>query len=477
MKRCLASVLFLVFTTAGAFAQLEISGGVDMEVVPFQVITSDTLEHSGNVWIGTGIGDSGIGTRLSITGKHEDRFGFNTDVLLLFSNEREAGGNPSSLDVQLGPRGNLWARPVEWLSIYLGRISDGSKSGRIGGYWLSQWTVGMLGVGNIFTPFASPNIGFLVSATVPRGTGLSFNVFVPSFGMPVTSADEEFGWLSNGLLTTGGESIHSGDGDSEHRALRVIQRTRLTAGYEISKELFARVQYVGANPSGNINWTTGKDDDMVHVEPYRYRLSVSAPRIEAAVAYAISDLLTLDLGVRTWIPVSDWVTDTWNQDPLNPGYIRGGHPGSFWGGLGFGFGASISVTKDLDVNFRADGDMMRKWTGPYNDVRSITNPMRLSFHLWPSYTLPNEMTVTASFGLNYVGRNSVVMVSGENPNADIPEWDRSSRLRMGGGASLSIPVFAYSNISVGIAYRHGTADIRGGEPRAVTVPVSFSYSF
>ena len=527
MKRCLAFVLILAFATVSAFAQAEItddaqtpseltaedtaddtneltdgtetpsdvatggterpartgsriefSGGVDMEVVPFQMITSDTLEHSGNVWIGTGVGDEGIGTWLSVSGNHEGRFGFVTDVRLLFSNDWDPGTNPSILDVELGREGNLWVRPVEWLCLYIGRIANGSQTGMVGRYWLSQWTVGMLGAGSIFTPFASPNIGFLAAATVPKVDGLSVHLFVPSFGMPVTGAYEEFRWLPSGLLTPGGESIHSGDGDSEHRALRVIQRARLAVGYEINENVFARVQYVGANPSGNINWMTGQGAGSVHVEPYRYRVSTSAPGIEAAVAYRIPKRLVLDFGARTWMPVSDWVTDTWNQDPLNPGYIRGGHPGSFWRGIGFGFGAMISVVEDVfSVNFRADGDLLGKWTGPYNDVQSITNPVRLSFHLWPSYKLANEMRITASVGMNYVGRNSVVMTSGEDPNAGLPEWDRSNRLRLGGGASLSIPVFANSDISVGVAYRHGTADVRGGEPRVITVPVSFSYNF
>jgi len=121
--------------------------------------------------------------------------------------------------------------------------------------------------------------------------------------------------------------------------------------------------------------------------------------------------------------------------------------------------------------------MLRTWTGPHMGVESVTNPMRLSAHLWPQYTLGNGMVLTLHAGVNYVGRNVVEMVDGSNPNADSIYWDRSDRLRFGGGIGIGIPLFAGSNMNIGLTYRHGTADIRGGEPRVISVPITFWYNF
>jgi hypothetical protein len=205
-------------------------------------------------------------------------------------------------------------------------------------------------------------------------------------------------------------------------------------------------------------------------------VSLNAPRIEGAFAYSTDDF-GIDLGVKTWLPVSNWITNTWSQDIDNPGYLRGGNPGSFWGGIGFGLGAFAKVTDSFRINFRADGDMLRSWTGIHQGVDTkITNPLRLSFHLWPAYTLSNGMVAMVAAGVNYVGKNTVD-INGTNPNDGILEWDRSDRLRIGGGLSLAIPLFGHGSINIGLTYNHGTEDIRGGEPRIISIPINFSMGF
>jgi len=466
---------------AGVDSAFSIGGGVDMVLVPLQVVTRDTAEYEGNVWLGAGMGrnavHSGIRTRVNVSANYEDRFGFRTDLWFLFSNDGANlwdGTNPNAMEVRLGDHGNIWMRPADWFRLDVGRIFNFSQSGTVHGHWLSFWSVGMFHGDNIFTSHYSGNIGVLAQFAPPWISGLSVYVFVPHFGMSFRHHARDFDWLACGLLSPGGDLLNSDDEASNRlRAARVFERTWLTVGYRISEQMRARVQFVGANPFGTVNWTGGAGDDRVDVEPYRWRVGISAPRFEAAFAYTLPGSLVVDVGMRAWLPISNWVTDTWSHDVDNPGYIRGGHPGTFWGGLGFGLGVSYLVTEDIRLNFRADGDMLRSWTGTYRGIDTrITNPTRLSFHLWGTYRLVNGMSVLAGFGANYVGRNSVD-VGGTNPNDGVLEWDRSDRLRLGGGVSLAIPLFGHSSVSVGLTYRHGTADVRGGEPRTVTVPISF----
>ena len=463
LKRYAIFALVLTLCAGGAFAQLYVGGGMNMTVVPLQFVAHDTAEGEGNPWLGSG---TEISTGITLMGNHENRFGFRADLVYFFSH---TGAMEARLD-----DGHLWMDFADWFGLDVGRFVNGSQAGNVGGHWLSAWTVGMFGGGHIFTPHIG-NIGALARIAPPQVEGLAVYVLVPHFGMPLTRADQEFAWLPCGLLAPGGDSIHYDDeSSSRYRAFRVFQRTWLTVGYQFADSFHVRAQFVGANPFGNINWTAGAD--QLDVDPYRWRMGFNAPRVEAAFAY-VTRTLTVDFGARAWIPVSEWITDTWNVDPNNPGYLRGGHPGTFWGGIGFGVGATFLATDDLRISLRADGDFLRTWTGPYRGVERIVNPTRLSFHLWPSYTLDNDITLTLAIGVNYVGRNTVEMADGSNPNDGNVYWERSNRLRMGGGLSAAIPLFANSSVNIGLTYRHGTADIRGGEPRVITVPVSFSFNW
>jgi len=190
----------------------------------------------------------------------------------------------------------------------------------------------------------------------------------------------------------------------------------------------------------------------------------------------------VDIGVKSWLPISDWITDTWNNDIDNGSYLRLSNTGTYWGGIGFGLGVTYTSEKLNDLmngklvfNFRADGNMLRNWQGNHEGVdTTITNPLRLSFHLWPSFTFPNGIGITLHGGFNYIGRNTVD-IGGANPNKDSTDWDNSERLRFGGGLSFDIALFGASSISVGLAYSHGTGEARGGEPRTISLPVSFAF--
>ena len=499
IKRIITFAIMLGLFAANAFAQFSVGGGVDMIVVPLQVVTQDQYED--NTWFGAGMGSNGalmgIRTRLNLSGKYEEKIGFRTDIWFLYTNNganlwsQSAGSNPSSpdtrnpnaLDIRLGDHGSLWWRPTDWLKFDIGRVFNSSQAGNIQDHWLSPWSIGMFDGGNIFSSHYSGNIGALAQYTPPQIEGLSVFVFVPQFGMPFTDAQYEDAWLGGPLLTNGADKLNdTGDiiNRNSNRAFRVYQRTWVTVGYSVPETLQARIQFIGANPGGSVNWTTGAEDssESSDVEPHSYRVTVSAPRIEAAFAFAVKGLV-MDIGMKSWLPVSNWITDTWDNDLDTNSYIKLENTGTYWGGIGFGFGIFYNGLMDgnLVINFRADGDMLRSWTGTHKGVDTkIVNPMRLSFHLWPSYTIPGFATITASAGVNYIGRNTVD-IGGANPNDGSLYWENADRFRFGGGLALDMPLFGTSVISLGLAYRHGTSEGKGGEPRGITVPISFYYSW
>jgi len=460
-----------------AEGKLEFDGGTFLTLVPMQFVSRDMAEYANNYWFGAG---GELSTSVSFYGSYDDKFGFSTDLDFSYT----AGGS----DIEMGlSSAYIWVKPTDWFRLDVGNFYNGSLAGKVGGYWLSAWTVGMRGGSNIFSGQSSGGIGLLAQFKIPPVKGLSLSLFIPSFGISFTSGSEEFSWLSNSSLTPGGENLNSDDNFSNRqRAVRIFERTWFTASYTIKDEskeenarkdeMHIRLQFIGANPGGSINWTTGSGSNRAEVQPYRYRVSVTAPRVEAAIAYSLKEKFSVDLGLKSWLPVSSWMTDVYSQDIDNPDYLMSGD-GEFWGGLGFGLGALVHISKDFRINFRADGEFFRSWTGKREGDVSITNPMQLSFHLWPAYTLPNKMVVMASFGINYSGRNEVD-IAGTNPNKGSLEWERSDRIRFGSGASIMLPLFGQSSfISAGLAYNNGTEDIRGGESRTLTIPVNFYVAF
>jgi len=495
LKKKIVFVIALALCATEVFAQLTVGGGMDMVLVPLQIVTRDTVEDEGNVWIGAGIGGNGslqgIRTRINVFGNYEDKIGFMTDIWFLYTNnganlwDQPEGNNPSSpntrnpnaLELRLGDYGEIWWCPTNWLRFDVGRIVNTAQTGYVGDHWLSAWTVGMFDAYNIFSYFYSGGIGVLAQYAPPQLEGFSAYIFVPQFGMPFTEAEYDDAWPSGTLLTNGADRINdTGTGDTinrnANRAFRVFERTWVTVGYEASELFHVRLQYIGANPSGSINWKSGEEENAIDMESDKYRVSVSAPRIEAAFAWLGIQGLVLDFGVKTWLPVSDWITDTYDNEANN--YIKLENTGVYWGGIGFGFGISYSRLLDgnLVVNFRSDGIMLRNWKGTYQGANAeITNPLQLSFHLWPSYTIPGVGTITVSAGLNYIGRNTVDIGS-VNPNENSENWENADRLRFGAGLAFSIPVFSSGSVSFGLAYSHGTGERNGGEPRTITIPIN-----
>ena len=347
--------------------------------------------------------------------------------------------------------------------------------------------------GNIFSHFWSPTGGVLAQFTPSRmnflqlpdwTNNLSVFLFVPDFGIPFVNNEYENPWLFDGLLTPGGNLLNSNEPGNRNnqRAMRVFQRTRIAVGYYEEGLFHARLQFAGANPRGlvTLNRTVGGEEVPLH--PHEWRVGLSAPSFNAAFAWLGTPNLVIDAGVRSWLPVSNWVTDTWNEDLDTNAYIRMADTGTYWGGIGFGIGASYSGLLDgaLTLNARLDGGFLRGWRGTHEGMDTvIRNPMQLSAQIWPRYTLPGGQSIMFSAGLNYLGRNFVEQ-DGENVNdregfRDL--WDRSNRLRMGMGVAFEMPIFRGGWVNIGLTYRHGTRDTHGGEANVISLPVLFFFNW
>ena len=287
-RRAAIFAVMIGVAAASTFAEISIGGGIDMTVVPVQVVTIDDAEHQNNVWIGAGMGGAygGIRTRFNLSANVENMFGFRTDVWFMYTNNQTnlyPGSNPNALEVRLGDIAHAWWRPVDWFRIDAGRIFNTSQTGRIHDHWLSDWTGGMFDGQNIFSAHYSGQIGVLASFTPPQVEGLSLYLFVPHFGMPFTTVYQDLPWLHSSILTPGGNLLNSDDPDSNAlRAFRVFQRTWVTAGYRIGDNMMARLQFIGANPTGDITTRGENDTDL---EPHLYRVLFNAPRVEAAFAH------------------------------------------------------------------------------------------------------------------------------------------------------------------------------------------------
>jgi hypothetical protein len=495
MKKILSITILFTVIAASAFSEFNANGGIEMMMVPLQMVTRNGVEDLGNIWLGAGVGINdalaGIKTQLILSGDYEKKIGFASDLWFLYSNnganlwDQPAGNNPNSpnsrnpnaIDLRLGDFAVAWYHPTDYIEFALGRFVNGEHIGKIHNYWLSPWTVGMYDGNNIFMSHSAGGIGFLAEYALVQVEGLIFDLFVPQFAMPFIEAEFENNWLGGNLLTSGGDQLNDSGGDNvnrnANRAARIYERVCFTVGYEVKDSFHARLQYVGANPLGLVNWK----NDTVDNEPHQYLVHVNAPRIEAAFALMSVPGLLLDIGVKSWIPISDWYTDVWDNDIDASRYIKLSNTGTYWGGIGFGLGLSYDITDAFTVNFRTDGDMLRSWRGTYqNKDTVITNPLRLSFHLWPSYTFMDMGTLTLSVGINYIGRNSVD-IGGNNPNEGSDEWERSDRLRFGMGISWEKEFTPSSAIYLGLAYCHGTGEDHGNEPRTISIPIGLTFVF
>ena len=485
MKRiCFISFFILVISTI-IFAQeaeksgLKVQGGVDFALVPLQFVTQDSKEN--NVWIGSGLGSGlqGFRTRLGMSGNYEDKAGFRADLWFYRTNEADA--NPSSLNLRLGDYATVWWSPFTWLRFDVGRLYDPQLSGKIGDLGYAPYTIGMGSHYEVFSYYSSATGGALVSFKPIKNLFIGY--FVPNFGMPFIANDpSDQNWFSTNLLTPGADSLNNENDPSSNssRAFRIFQRSWVSLGYLFEDIGHARVQFVGANPNGSVNWTIPGEggNPSTARNPYDLRVISSAPRFEGAFALTRFDNLIIDFGFKVWVPISDWITDNWNDSAK--AYTRAVNTGTYWGGLQFALRAFYNgfLDEKLSLIFYGDAHLLRTWTGIYTGENTrVTNPFRLNFHLASFYDL-DFAVIGVNAGVEYFSRNDVSR-GGKNLNTEgefEKFWLVSDRFRFGAGVWIEKRLGSIS-IEGGVAYRNGTNEDHGDEKRAISIPIMFYYRF
>jgi hypothetical protein len=255
----------------------------------------------------------------------------------------------------------------------------------------------------------------------------------------------------------------------------VYQRIQAGVGYEIQNIGLVRAQFVGANSKGKWNYTY--EGDRITGINIKDPLPINAPRIEAAFAYTGMEGLVLDLGLKFWIPVSDWTTDEW--DPIKQEYIvldqENTHTGSYWKGVQVSLGAGYTAG-DIGINGRIDAKFAQSYTHDGDYGNDLSLPFNLNVHLWPSYNL-GFATIGLDFGLEFIGTTTFTQVAAETTDEEY-----KGGLRVGFGLWLQ-KAFGPSSIKLGLAYRVGSEfgekDKPGHwkEPGVLSIPIVFDYSF
>ena len=324
----------------------------------------------------------------------------------------------------------------------MGRFNEDILRGKIGDDNWHSYTVDMQGKDAIFHWF-NGDVGALIGLTPVEG--LYIGLLVPKFA--------QFSLTKPELDYTSGASDGNSNGDS-NRALRVYERIQIGLGYEIQGIGLARAQFVGAN--GGI---TSFDFE-------KRTLSGDAPRFEAAFAFTGVEGLTVDFGLKFWIPIKDWLdpADTW--DEAKDEYVKLEKTGTYFKGLQFALGAQYALG-DLGIAARVDAKMLENYESDDGNIK-YTAPLNLNFHLWPSYNL-GFATLGIDFGLEVNGKSKLETPAGSTDGEE-------DGILIGFGAWLK-KSFGSSSIKGGLAYRAGTEYDGQKQNGIFTIPIVFDYSF
>ncbi|MDR2485908.1 MAG: hypothetical protein LBD55_11020, partial [Treponema sp.] len=341
----------------------------------------------------------------------------------------------------------VWVKPVDWLKFDVGRFNEDILRGKIGDDNWHSYTVAMKGKDDIFTRFKG-DVGALAGLTPVEG--LYIGLLVPSFAQFESNKPDHTSGAPNGNTT----------GDS-NRALRVYERIQIGLGYEIQGIGLARVQVVGANGAKDTNGAEGVDPKTL-----TFSSTAQAPRFEAAFAFTGMEGLTVDFGLKFWIPIKDWLdpADTWDEDKDE--YVKLEKTGTYFKGLQFALGAQYALG-DLGVAARVDAKMLENYESDDGNNK-YTAPLNLNFHLWPSYNL-GFATLGIDFGLEVNGKSKRETPAGSTDGEE-------DGVRIGFGAWLK-KSFGNSSIKGGLAYRAGTEFGGKKENGIFTIPIVFDYSF
>jgi hypothetical protein len=469
MKKLIAlSFIFAIFSSA-AFAEITMSGGVGAKWVPLQYFSTKTLSNTeeqekfddgstSRLITGIGRGDGGAYQgSFSVKGQTDDGIaGFSIGVV---ARKGSAGPN-TDREGMFFDGVSLWLKPIvdnpEFLVI---KVDDGfgDLEGKVGdsGDWRA-WTVESKGGGEIFPGFSDDrNVGFFSKPVEGLTLGLDF------WGIWGVTNDKNL--LSGSRPWIGQEQFS-----------HALQRIQIAAGYEIAGVGLIRAGYFGNNFKFNeeaVKVLTGAGTN------YR-ALGADTGVIGAAFALTMVDNLTVDLGFKYPLAVSDPPVDDGKNGGINPDkdplkYKDTTIQNPLSASLGVKY-----VLGDVTIPLRVDGYFGKKFSRKIGgaDYEMAFSP-DIWFYAWPSC----KMDIwTFGLELGLIMRGDVKANAGSASQDMLP-----STLEYGFGLWCKNELNANTSIKFGIAYSGGAYDGIGkdGKPKAlngasaVTVPVIFNMSF
>jgi hypothetical protein len=453
MKKFIAFSIVFTLLSAAVFAEFTVNGSAATLFVPIGAVIPD----AGDTEIGAGLGRNGsdhtqlylnfVGTTES--GKAGFRFEWYPRLL---------GGNLNLTG--MGDFAGLWVKPADWIRIDAGKFVNNDIRGRLGsGAWFGDYAVPRPGEGEIFTNF-STNAGIMAALTPSAVNGLGVYVAVKNIN-----------YINNTDTSQASTVGRDGTWGVNRGIAYVYENTQAAVSYAIPNIGLVRAQYVGAHPAA-----AAKDETKILPSGI---WAITAPQIQAAFAFTGVPNLTVDVGGKYSLPVTDPKTETTSgllgaaqPDPAGPAgkYLDNGveKKGTFKAPIAVGLGVKY-VAGNLTATAIVDG----KFAGSYKEdgTEAIDLGMELRPWVTVNYKLNDTFTVQGEGGIVYAG-----------------DSEQDGRVLATGGVRYGFGGYLQANIGSSSYYVRTGVSYAGGEgvgnstkakklDGIFNVPVLFSVSF
>jgi hypothetical protein len=427
MKKLVAFSIVFTLLAAAVFAEVTVTGGAGMSFIPIGAISPD----GGDTELAAGFGrNGGLATelQLNVAGESENgKAGF------LFQWRPKLSGNAIFAN-EIGDNAGLWVKPLDWIRIDAGRFVNNDIRGRMGsGAWFGDYTIPRPGEGDIFSNFDGK--AAVMAALKPAAVeGLGVYVLINSMTDTYTNYNP---WgASKGIGY-------------------VYENTQAAVSYAIPNIGLVRAQYVGAHPSAKL--------DNAGLLPSTIA-SITAPQIQAAFAFTGVPNLTVDVGGKYYLPVTD---------PKAVETVLGADDGAEYKGT---FHAPIVTALGVKYaagNLTATFIVDAKFAGTYEED-GWGEAIELGIEVRPWVTVNYKINDTFSAQ----GEGGIVYAGDSEQDGNVVA---AGGVRYGFGAAIQTTFAPSCTLRTGITYAGGEAAQSGTDAKKLTgvfsVPFIFGVSF
>jgi hypothetical protein len=262
----------------------------------------------------------------------------------------------------------------------------------------------------------------------------------------------------------------------------VYENTQAAVSYAIPNIGLARLQYKGAHPALTLNsgaaqrdesWVLNPDGTITHIAARNETApgllpsgiwSITAPEIQFAFAFTGVPNLTVDVGVKYPLPVSDPKTVEKSLGADDGTETLGSFQAPISAALGVKYVAG-NLTATIIADGKFAGSYDRDVVSPAPDPDAIKLGMEIRPWVTVQYKINDTFTAQAEGGIVFAGESK----QGDNVVA-------SGAVRYGFGAAVQTTFAPSCTLRSGITYAGGKAvGYDGGvDPEAVKLPGVFS---